>query len=90
MADAVHAWLPDGWLSDQASRSLLVTDDAGAGWSAYPLPTFMAFGQSGSWSMQLVTPQLGFAVVFKASERQASFYRSTDGGRSFQSLAPTF
>jgi hypothetical protein len=86
--DGNHAWLSDGWLTDPATPSLLATSDAGATWNAYKLPSYLLPPVGGTRALQLVTPSLGFAVTWSAPAPEPTFYRTEDGGHTFESFTP--
>jgi hypothetical protein len=86
--DTTHAWLPDASLTEAQPSSLLVTSDSGVSWEALKLPTYLIFPQGGSRAFQFVTPSRGFAWIWTTSAPDPKFYRTDDGGRSFEELIP--
>ena len=84
--DAIHAWLPYGCLKPCASEStLLTTNDAGLSWTEFPLDSRLSPNMHATRTFQLVTPTVGFATAV-TSEGAVGFYRSSDGGRTFDRL----
>ena len=84
--DSLHAWVPDASLNDEQQPWLLATADSGTTWEALKVPSYLAFPQSGSRGFQFVTPSLGFAWIWTTSAPDLAFYRTDDGGHSFQSF----
>lgn len=93
-SDLSHAWAPFGCLASCASATstgpqLLRTGDGGRNWMAVSLPAGFATGKEGYQSFQLVSPDVGFAVIGspctggRSNPCPVSLYRSTDGGKSF-------
>jgi hypothetical protein len=91
VADANHAWLPDASFGASTETSLLVTDTAGTSWSSVALPASLDFPRTGgSRQLQLVTPLLGFGMIWTLLAPDPQFFRTTDGGRTFEPFVPTF
>jgi photosystem II stability/assembly factor-like uncharacterized protein len=88
--DTTHAWLPDVWLADAQQSSLLATSDSGVNWEALKLPSYLVFPHEGSRAFQFVTPSLGFAWIWTALAPHPKFYRTGDGGHTFESFTPHF
>lgn len=91
--DPSNAWLPYGCLSDCSRPFLLRTTDGGNQWIALELPAELAPNMHATRSFQFVTPQLGFVIStgggsFPGMVPQPKFYRTTDGGRTFEAFMP--
>jgi hypothetical protein len=91
LADSDHAWLPDACPTDQCYGSeLLVTSNGGRTWQALPVPSAFSPSMHGSRIYSLVTPTLGFVVVSNEFQDGPTYYKTTDGGRTFIPFTPRF
>jgi photosystem II stability/assembly factor-like uncharacterized protein len=81
--DITHAWL-----FDPSSSSLLLTSDAGITWETVRLPRYLTMPKGGCMTVQLVTQTIGFAMVCTEPTPDPKFYRSEDGGHTFQAFTP--
>ncbi len=83
--DAVHAWLPYGCLrACTGDSTLLTTNDAGISWTELPLDSRLSPNMHVTRTFQLVSSTLGFATAVTSDG--TGFYRSSDGGRTFDRL----
>jgi len=89
-ADGMHVWLPpDSCVgSCPHTPSLLRTHDGGSHWAYLPLPRFLAPNLHGDQLFQFVTPSIGFAVITREFDPHAHFFRTGDGGRTWQVFYP--
>jgi hypothetical protein len=78
--DTTHAWL-----LDTSASSLLLTSDAGITWETVRLPPYL-MPRGGSMSFQLVTHTTGFAMIWTAPTPDPKFYRTEEGGHTFQAF----
>ena len=94
--NASDAWAPFGCLpscaaATSARNQLIRTDDGGNDWVAVPLPQGFDTGKEGYQSFQLVSPDVGFALISPPCPEgfhrcPVWLYRSTDRGTSFVQL----
>lgn len=73
-----------GWVS---SDRLYRTEDGGQHWTAFPLPEEAS--SESFWQMDFVSETLGWAVSGARKTKEALLFQTTDGGQSWQVLAPT-
>jgi photosystem II stability/assembly factor-like uncharacterized protein len=91
LADADHAWLPDACPTDQCYGSqLLVSSNGGSTWQELPVPSAFSPNMHASRTYSLVTPTLGFVVVWNEFQNGPTYYKTTDGGRTFSPFTPRF
>jgi photosystem II stability/assembly factor-like uncharacterized protein len=89
MSDPLHGWLPNACPTDACyGPQLLNTVDGGTSWQVLDTPTAFAPNMHGSRIYSLVTPTLGFVVVSNEFQPASSYFKTTDGGRTFQSFVP--
>jgi photosystem II stability/assembly factor-like uncharacterized protein len=81
--DITHAWL-----LDTSASSLLLTSDAGITWETVRLPPYLTMPRGGGMTVQLVTKTTGYAMIWTEPTPDPKFYRSEDGGHTFQAFTP--